>query len=90
MKNPEAIKALYKRFLDNKYSEQDLDKLLAHFHGDHEIRALRLMIIAELKKELPTAETTANINALVHRADENIMRELITQRLPVSHKKLCP
>ena len=90
MDNPQHIKQLYQKYLNNDYSEQELDELLEYFYASGDQHALSEMIKSELANEDADHKSHAVVQSLLSELDQELFVELQRRKKVSSPMKLWP
>ncbi|WP_285055463.1 FecR family protein [Pedobacter ginsengisoli] len=90
MENSQHIKKLYQKYLDNEYSEQELDELLEYFYHSPEHHDLSAMIKAELENNEEHVQSEAVVKSLLAELDLELFTEIEKRKKSVKTIKLWP
>ena len=83
MEQSQHIKTLYQKYLNNNYSEQELDELLEYFYNSAEHHELSDMIKSELTNDEHHFQSQAAVKSLLAELDQELFVEIKKRRNPV-------
>lgn len=90
MENPKHIKLLYEKYLNNDFSEQELDGLLEYFYNSGEHHELSEMIRTEMVNEETEYQSHPAVQALLAELDRDLFAEIEKRRVSVRTVRLWP
>jgi transmembrane sensor len=83
LEQSQHIKTLYQKYLNNNYSEQELDELLEYFYNSAEHHELSDMIKSELTNDKHDFQSQAAVKSLLAELDQELFVEIKKRRNPV-------